>query len=114
MRGLANSLVIGLFAVQLLPGQMLVRVTEGVVIALFSWSVLSGRSNQSPRTVETEKTVHYAPEADSGQSQPVETEKQTTKTEKKTTSDEQSVGHLPGPVPYEHFVAVRYRDLWHS
>jgi ABC-type nitrate/sulfonate/bicarbonate transport system substrate-binding protein len=24
----------------------------------------------------------------------------------------QSVGHLPGPVPYEQVVAVRYRDLW--
>jgi ABC-type nitrate/sulfonate/bicarbonate transport system substrate-binding protein len=26
----------------------------------------------------------------------------------------QSVGHLPGPVPYEQVVAVRYRDLWRS
>ena len=24
----------------------------------------------------------------------------------------QSVGHLPGPVPYEQVVAVRYRELW--
>ena len=24
----------------------------------------------------------------------------------------QSVGHLPGPVPYEEVVAVRFRDLW--
>ena len=23
-----------------------------------------------------------------------------------------SIGHLPGPVPYEQVVAVRYRDLW--
>ncbi len=23
-----------------------------------------------------------------------------------------SIGHLSGPVPYEHVVAVRYRDLW--
>ena len=26
----------------------------------------------------------------------------------------QSVGHLPGPVAYEHVVAVRFRDLWRS
>jgi ABC-type nitrate/sulfonate/bicarbonate transport system substrate-binding protein len=26
----------------------------------------------------------------------------------------QSVGHLPGPVPYEQVAAVRYRDLWRS
>lgn len=26
----------------------------------------------------------------------------------------QSVGHLPGPVPYEQVVAVRFRDLWRS
>jgi NitT/TauT family transport system substrate-binding protein len=25
-----------------------------------------------------------------------------------------SIGHLPGPVPYEQVVAVRYRDLWRS
>ena len=26
----------------------------------------------------------------------------------------QSVGHLPGPVPYEQVAAVRYRELWRS
>jgi ABC-type nitrate/sulfonate/bicarbonate transport system substrate-binding protein len=26
----------------------------------------------------------------------------------------QSVGHLPGPVPYEQVVAVQFRDLWRS
>ena len=26
----------------------------------------------------------------------------------------QSVGHLPGPVPYEKVVAVRFRDLWRA
>jgi len=26
----------------------------------------------------------------------------------------QSVGHLPGPVPYEQVVALRYRELWRS
>ena len=26
----------------------------------------------------------------------------------------QAVGHLPGPVPYEQVVAVRFRDLWRS
>ncbi|HJU62522.1 MAG TPA: ABC transporter substrate-binding protein, partial [Candidatus Binatia bacterium] len=24
----------------------------------------------------------------------------------------QSIGHLPGPVPYEQVVAIRFRDLW--
>jgi len=24
----------------------------------------------------------------------------------------QSIGHLPGPVPYEQVVAVRFRELW--
>jgi hypothetical protein len=26
----------------------------------------------------------------------------------------QSVGRLPGPVPYDQVVAVRFRNLWHS
>jgi NitT/TauT family transport system substrate-binding protein len=26
----------------------------------------------------------------------------------------QSIGHLPGPVPYEQVVATRFRDLWRS
>jgi ABC-type nitrate/sulfonate/bicarbonate transport system substrate-binding protein len=26
----------------------------------------------------------------------------------------QSIGHLPGPVPYEQVVAVQFRDLWRS
>ena len=26
----------------------------------------------------------------------------------------QSIGHLPGPVPYEQVVAIRFRDLWRS
>ncbi len=26
----------------------------------------------------------------------------------------QAIGHLPGPVPYEQVVAVRFRDLWRS
>jgi ABC-type nitrate/sulfonate/bicarbonate transport system substrate-binding protein len=26
----------------------------------------------------------------------------------------QSIGHLPGPVPYEQVVAVRFRDLWRT
>jgi ABC-type nitrate/sulfonate/bicarbonate transport system substrate-binding protein len=26
----------------------------------------------------------------------------------------QSVGHLPGPMPYEQVVAVRFRDLWRT
>ncbi|HVH90728.1 MAG TPA: ABC transporter substrate-binding protein, partial [Candidatus Acidoferrum sp.] len=26
----------------------------------------------------------------------------------------QSIGHMPGPVPYEQVVAVRFRDLWRS
>ena len=32
----------------------------------------------------------------------------------KLNSFAQSVGLLPGPVPYEQVVAVRFRDLWTS
>jgi len=98
MRALADSMIIGLFALRLLPGQMLRRVTEGIFITLLSLSILSGCSTQSARTVETEKTVHYAADTDSVQPQPVVTEKQTTKTQEKTTSEGQSVGLLSGTV----------------
>ena len=98
MRGVADSMIIGLFALRLLRGQTLRRVTESVLIALFSLSVLAGCSTQSAKTVETEKTVHYSGETDRAQSQPVVTEKQTTKTEEKSKSDGQSVGLLSGAV----------------
>ena len=98
MRGVADSMIIGLFALRLLPGQLLRRVTESILIALFSLSVLAGCSTQSAKTVETEKTVHYSAETDRAQSQPVVTEKQTTKTEEKTKSEGQSLGLLSGAV----------------
>jgi hypothetical protein len=78
MHALTDSMIIGLFALRLWPGQMLRRVTEGIFIALFSLSILSGCSTQSAKTVETEKTVHYVTETDPAQSEPVVTEKQTT------------------------------------
>jgi sorbitol-specific phosphotransferase system component IIBC len=99
MRGLADSMIVGLFVLPLLPGQLLRRVTEGICIALFSLSVLSGCSTQSAKTVETEKTVRYAAETDPAQLQPiVVTETQTTKTEEQTKSEGQSVGLLSGTV----------------
>ena len=98
MRGLTDSMIIGLFALRFLRGQILRRVTESVLIALFSLSILAGCSTQSAKTVETEKTVHYSAEADKTQSQPVVTEKQTTKTEENTKSEGQSVGLLSGSV----------------
>jgi sorbitol-specific phosphotransferase system component IIBC len=98
MRALTDSMIIGLFALRLLPGQMLRRVTESIFIVLLSLSILSGCSTQSAKTVETEKTVHYATETDPAQSEPVVTEKQTTKTEETTKSEGQSVGLLSGTV----------------
>jgi sorbitol-specific phosphotransferase system component IIBC len=91
-------MIIGLFVLRLLPGQLLRRVTEGICIALLSLSVLSGCSTQSAKTVETEKTVRYAAETDPAQLQPIVTEKQTTKTEEQTKSEGQSVGLLSGTV----------------
>jgi hypothetical protein len=82
MRRIADNVIIGLFVLRVLPGQMLRRVTEGIFIALLSLSVLSGCSTQSARTVETEKTVHYAAETDPAQPQPVVTERRISKTER--------------------------------
>ena len=90
-------MIIGLFALRLLPGGMLPRVTRSILIGLLSFSVLSACSTQSAKTVETEKTVHYAAATDLDPSQPVVTEKQTTKTEE-TRSEGQSVGLLSGTV----------------
>ena len=98
MRALSDSMIIGLFALRVLPGQILRRVTEGIFIALLSLSALSACSTQSAKTVESEKTVHYAAATDLEPSQPVVTEKQTTRTEEKTKSEGQPFGLLSGTV----------------
>ena len=97
MRRVTDSMIIGLFALRLLPGGMPLRVTRSILIALLSFSVLSACSTQSAKTVESERTVHYAAATDLDPSQPVVTEKQTTKTEE-TKSEGQSVGLLSGTV----------------
>jgi curli biogenesis system outer membrane secretion channel CsgG len=98
MRRIADGVIIGLFVLRLFPGGMLRRMTESTFIALFCLSVLSACSTQSAKTMESEKTVHYAAATDLDSSQPVVTEKQTTKTEEKTESDGQRVGLLSGTV----------------
>ena len=93
-----DSMIIGLVALRMLPGQLQRRVTESVLIALFSLVVLAGCASQSAKTVETEKTVRYAAESDKAASAPVVTEKQTTRTEEKSKSPGQSGGLLSGTV----------------
>jgi hypothetical protein len=46
MRGIAESMLIGLIALRILPGKMLRRSTESILLALFSLSVLAGRSSR--------------------------------------------------------------------
>ena len=98
MSALADSVIIALFALRLLPGQLLRRATESIFIALLSLSILSGCSTRNVKTVDTEKTVHYATATDAARPQPVVTEKQTTKTEETTKSEGQSMGLLSGTV----------------
>ena len=87
-----DSMIIGLVALRMLPGQLQRRVTESVLIALFSLVVLAGCASQSAKTVETEKTVRYAAESDKAASAPVVTEKQTTRSEEKSKAqDSQAV-----------------------
>jgi len=47
MRVVADSIIIGLFALRVLPGQMQRRITESIFIALFSLGILAGCSTQS-------------------------------------------------------------------
>lgn len=98
MRALADSMIIGLFALRVLPGKTLRRAAESIFVAVLSLSILSGCSTQSAKTVETERTVHYATATDSAQSQPPVAETQTTKTEETTKSEGQSFGLLSGTV----------------
>ena len=98
MNAITDSIIIGLFGLRLLRGPVLRRVTDGMFIALLCLSVLSACSTQSARTVETEKTIHYAADTDSADSRPVVREQQTTKTEETTKSDGPSVGLLSGTV----------------
>jgi len=98
MRVVADSIIIGLFALRVLPGQLQRRITESIFIALFSLGILAGCSTQSTKTVETDKTVHYTAETDRGQSRPVLTEERSSKTEETKKSDGPSVGVLSGSV----------------
>jgi hypothetical protein len=98
MRGVTDSIIIGLFALRLLQGQLLRRITESIFISLFSLSMLAGCAAQSTKTVETEKTVHYTAESDQGQPRPAVTEERSSKTEDTKKSDGPSVGLLSGSV----------------
>jgi len=98
MRGVANTIIIGLFALRVLRGQLLGRITESIFISLFALSILAGCSTQSTKTVETDKTVHYTAETDQVQSRPVLTEERSSKTEETKKSDGPSVGLLSGSV----------------
>lgn len=97
MHGVADSVLIGLIVLRVLWGQMLRRVTENILIALFSLSIVAGCSTQSTKTVETNKTVQYSTETDQAP-QPVVMEQQTTKTEERTKNEGQSAGLLSGTV----------------
>jgi hypothetical protein len=98
MRTIVDSLVIGALAMGFIKGGVLRRASEGILMALFTFSVLAGCSSQSTRTVERENTVRYSSAADSAQTDPVVTEKRTTRTEEVTNSDENSGGLLSGTV----------------
>jgi hypothetical protein len=98
MRGVADSILIGIFALRLLQGQVLRRITEITFISLFSLSILAGCSTQSTKTVETDKTIHYTAETDPGQSRPMLTEERSSKTEETKKDDGPSFGLLSGSV----------------
>ncbi len=98
MRGVADSVLIGLIALRVLRGQRLRRVSESIIIALFSLTILAGCSTQSTKTTETNRTVQYSTDTDQVSPQPVVMEQRTTKTEESTKSEGQSVGLLSGTV----------------
>ena len=96
MRGVADSIVIDLFALRVLQGQVLRRITESIFIGLFSLTMLAGCTTQSTKTVETRNTAHYTADSDQTQPRPVVTEERLSKTEETKTSDGPSVGLLSG------------------
>lgn len=98
MRGVVNSIIIGLVTLRVLRGPLHRRLTESIFISLLSLSILTGCSTQSTKTVETDKTVHYAAETDEVQSRPVVTDERSSKTEETKKTDEPSVGLLSGSV----------------
>jgi hypothetical protein len=98
MRGVTDNMIIGLFALQFLPGKLLRRITESFFVSLFFLSILAACSTQSTKTVETDKTVHYSAETDPGPSRPVLTEERSSKTEETKKSDGPSGGLLSGSV----------------
>ena len=97
MRHIADSMIIGFIALRVLNGAAMRKMTESVAVALFALSVFSACATQSTKTVETEKTVHYAGDNDQSRPEPVVTENRTTKTEE-TNTEGQSVGLLSGTV----------------
>jgi len=98
MRGVTNSIIIGVFALRVLRGPLLRRITESIFISVVCLSILAGCSTQSTKTVETGKTVHYVAETDQVQSRPVVTDERSSKTEETKKTDEPSVGLLSGSV----------------
>jgi len=97
MRHIADSMIIGFIALRVLNGAAMRKMTESVAVALFALSVFSACATQSAKTVETEKTVHYASDRDPARPEPVVTEQRTTKTEE-TKREGQSAGLLSGTV----------------
>ena len=75
----------------------MLRVIDAAFMAALSFSILTGCSTQSAKTVETEKTVRYASPSEPAPTDPV-VERKTTKTEETTKTDAQSVGLLGGTV----------------
>jgi ABC-type oligopeptide transport system substrate-binding subunit len=98
MKAILDSTVISLVALRVINGNVLLRVTESILIGLFALTLLAGCSSQSAKTVEKEKTVRYATSTDPAQTDPMVTEKRTTRTEESTRNDGQSTGLLSGAV----------------
>ena len=57
MRAVADSIIIGLFALRVLQGQLLRRISESVYIGLFSLSMLAGWVGNSKHENGDRKSV---------------------------------------------------------
>ena len=73
------------------------RVIDAVIIASVAFSILTGCSTQSAKTVETQKTVRYSAPSDQTPTDPL-VEQKSTRTEETTKTEGQSVGLLSGTV----------------
>ena len=88
MGGVADSIIIGLFALRFLPaGQRLRRITDSIFIGLFALSIFAGRATRRS------KTNHQRMAIDQGQSPSALPENQLNKN-KKTKSVDQSSASL--------------------